>query len=232
MLIQWICLVFFLVYFAVQIATNLLLYQKIIDAIHSGRLKRMQLYLRLALGLWIPALLLLAPAAFGVFSLNDLGIGRRDFGCPAWLFGVSCAMALIYFGYLLYSFAALRARYLKGEARGQGIPEKMKPMLPASPREKAAWAGVSVLIGVGEEFLFRGFLFYILLALFPALPLAAVLAVSSVIFGAGHLYQGPKEAVKPLVIGALFGVFYLSFGTIWPCVVLHALQDACAAYAL
>jgi membrane protease YdiL (CAAX protease family) len=141
-------------------------------------------------------------------------------------------LAGIYFIYLVCSFFTLRAKHRKGEAIGRGIPEKIKPMFPVSQQEKRAWAVTSVLVGVAEELMFRGFIIYLLITLFPALPLAVVLVASAVLFGAGHLYQGPAEAVKPALIGLLFGLFYVSFGTIWPCVALHALQDLCSVYAL
>lgn len=232
MALQWVCLGLFLAYYSFEVVLNLRAFPRIVAAIEQGRLKRTQLYARLLAGLWIPVLPALLLAALGSFSWSDIGLGWRDFETPDWLFGVSCALAGAYFLYLMYSLFAMRARCRKGDAGGRGIPERMKPMLPVSWQEKRVWAVTSVFVGFSEELMFRGFIIYLLAALFPTLPLAAVLVASATLFGAGHLYQGPAEAVKPALIGLLFGVFYISFGTIWPCVALHALQDMCSVYAL
>jgi uncharacterized protein len=232
MMLQWICLILFLLYYSFEVIWNLLFYQKIIDAINDGRIKRAQLYARLIAGLWIPALLVLLLAAFGSFTPNDIGLLRRDFSCPRWLFIASCAMAALYCLYLLISFTSLRKRYKDGADNSRGIPARMKAMLPVSAEEKRVWVVVAILVGIAEELLFRGFLFYLLLALFPALPIAVVLIASSVLFGLGHLYQGAAEAIKPALIGLLFSLFYIAFGTLLPCMLLHAAQDLCAVYAM
>jgi membrane protease YdiL (CAAX protease family) len=230
--LQAICLALFLLYYLFQVITNLKNYQKLIDSLRDGRMKRMELYQKLVMGLWIPALVICIVAAFGFFPWRGLGVGIRSFGCPAWLFYTCCALAGVYLVYVLLSFFTLRSGYKKGERLEQGIPERMRLMMPATAAEKKAWVFTSMLVGTAEEFLFRGFLFYGFLSVFPALPVYIVLILSTLLFGAGHLYQGPKEAIKPLVVGALFGLFYIAFGTIWPGVILHALQDICAVYAV
>ena len=232
MIVQAVCLGLFLFYYVFQIISNLLHYDRLVENIRDGRLKRTELYARLVMGQWIPALVICIAAALGFFSWSALGIGIRNFGCPAWLFCVCCALAGAYLVYLLISFFTLRKDYIKGERIALSIPEKMRVMMPADRKEKKAWVFTSLLVGAAEEFLFRGFLFCGFLAVFPAVPVYAALIFSSILFGAGHLYQGMKEALKPMAAGLLFGLFYIAFGTIWPGVVLHTLQDICAVYAV
>jgi len=64
--------------------------------------------------------------------------------------------------------------------------------------------------------------------IFPGLNIFIILGISALIFGIGHIYQGFGETLKPTLIGLIFGLFYISFGTIIPCIVLHTLQDLCA----
>lgn len=232
MTLLWLCLILFLLYYAFILAQNLLAYPKIIEAIKSGAMKRTQLYARMMAGLWIPALAIFLVIAFGGFTLSDVGILRREFPCPEWLRIASIVAASVYFLFLLVQFIVLRRSARQGKDSGQDIPERLRVMLPVSGPEKRMWAATAVTAGICEELIFRGFLLQILTALFPALPLAAALVAATLLFGAGHLYQGIGEAVKPLLIGLMFGVFYIAFGSILPCIALHALQDLEATWAV
>jgi uncharacterized protein len=225
MTLLWLCFIIFLVYYAFLLATNLLAYPRLIAALNSGAMKRTSLYLQMMAGLWIPALAVLMLVAFGQFSLNNVGLAFRDFSCPQWVRITSIVLASAYFLFLLTQNIVLRRNAKKEIQNNQEIPERLRAMLPVSRQEKRMWAAAAITAGVAEELLFRGFLLHVLTALFPALPLLAALGIATLLFGAGHLYQGAGEAVKPLLLGLLFGVFYIAFGTILPCIVLHAMQD-------
>ena len=95
-------------------------------------------------------------------------------------------------------------------------------LIPSTPAEGRAWIFVSITAGVCEELLYRGFVgFY----LGRWMPLWTVAVVGSLVFGIAHLYQGPKNAVRTALIGALHWALYLATGSILPGMILHAAID-------
>jgi len=229
MTLWWISLALFFAYFIVyETIWGLTSYRRIMRAIAAGIMGRVSMYARMMAGLWAPTVLLGVLVALGRLSFADLGLRGLEFRGEAWLTCSASALALLYFAYLCYCLVALRINTAKGLSVSQPLPAEIRALLPVTRREKRAWILTALTAGVTEELLFRGFLFYLLGTLFPALPAAAILGISTLAFGIGHLYQGPAEAIKPMLLGAVFGAFYLAFGAILPCILLHAMQDLCA----
>ena len=104
--------------------------------------------------------------------------------------------------------------------------------LPNNATERAVWIVISLTAGICEELLFRGFLIRFLHESSLALPIAGALAVSSVLFGLGHVYQGRKSVITTTVGGLCFGLLFLLSGSLLPAIVLHALIDLQAAYVM
>jgi membrane protease YdiL (CAAX protease family) len=50
-------------------------------------------------------------------------------------------------------------------------------------------------------------------------------ALSVVLFGLAHAYQGAKGIVTTGIVGSLLTLVVLIFGSLWPAIVLHALLD-------
>jgi membrane protease YdiL (CAAX protease family) len=57
------------------------------------------------------------------------------------------------------------------------------------------------------------------------LNLTLALAISAVVFGLGHLYQGAARATSTVVIGLLFSVLFLLTGSLLLPMILHAVID-------
>ncbi len=225
----WVCFGLFLAYFVgFELYWGLARYPGIMAAIADGRTKKTSLYIRMMTGLWIPAGLVLALLALRQVSPVELGLNGFRLHGNRWFVGVAAAVAGLYLAYLVYCLIVLRRNAIKKIKLDQPLPDTVRILLPATPREKRVWICTALTAGFAEELLFRGFLFYLLGALLPQLPPVAVVGISSVVFGVGHAYQGAAEALKPLVLGVVYGVFYLAFGTLLPCIVLHALQDLSA----
>ncbi len=102
--------------------------------------------------------------------------------------------------------------------------EPIRDMVPATAAERRVFAAVSVTAGICEELLYRSFLFFYFTEIW-ALPLAAALVLSSVIFGVAHAYQGIRGIFATGLVGLVFGGLYWASGSVWPGVVLHALMD-------
>lgn len=95
----------------------------------------------------------------------------------------------------------------------------LRSLLPRTGREKRAFAGLSLVAGAGEEIAFRG---YAIPLLAPVLggPAAAV-ALTSVVFGLLHAYQGPIGIFRTALFGAVLAVAFVASGSLWPAMIVH-----------
>jgi membrane protease YdiL (CAAX protease family) len=232
MTVLWIAFLLFLLYFLFQTLWSLKRFPRIIEGIRTGRITRASLYVSQMAGLWVPAAAVLLLAATGQFAWADVGLSWFRLSGSVWIVVPAAVLAALYLAYLLYTLVTMWRSTRQGKPVPQRVPERIRAMFPVTRGEKRLWACTAVSAGIAEELLFRGFLFYALGALFPWMPVWAVLLVATALFGLGHLYQGAGEAVQPSLIGLLYGIFYIASGTILPCVLLHAAQDLCAVFAV
>jgi membrane protease YdiL (CAAX protease family) len=104
------------------------------------------------------------------------------------------------------------------------IPERpmVAALLPRTPGERVAFAGVSSAAGLGEEVAFRG---YALAALGGTLGLPLAVLVSSVSFGFAHAYQGPLGVARTAATGGVLAGITLLSASLWPAVLAHVLVN-------
>jgi CAAX protease family protein len=95
-------------------------------------------------------------------------------------------------------------------------------MLPHSALEYRWFTALSTTGGICEEFLFRGYLMWVLIA-YMSLPVA--IAISAGLFMVGHLYQGGRRAVRAGGIGAGMNVIVWACGCLFPAMFIHALLN-------
>jgi membrane protease YdiL (CAAX protease family) len=129
---------------------------------------------------------------------------------------------------LLLAFAIAYARPVIRIARSKrprrvrmGRPG-VESLAPHTGSELGWWVGVSLSAGFCEEFIFRGYLIW---AFQSSLGLWGAAALSVVLFGLAHAYQGAKGIVTTGIVGSLLTLVVLIFGSLWPAIVLHALLD-------
>lgn len=109
-------------------------------------------------------------------------------------------------------------------ARYLGINTNVQPAnLAANWWTIPVLAGLAVMNGVLEEVVMLAFLFT-RLAQLRWRPWQIV-ALSAVIRGAYHLYQGFGGGLGNLVMGLVFGLFYLRWRRVGPLVVAHVILD-------
>jgi membrane protease YdiL (CAAX protease family) len=96
-------------------------------------------------------------------------------------------------------------------------------LLPKTGSEVALWIAVSIVAGVCEEIVYRGYLQRQLWSLTRSLP--AALFLQSVIFGLGHVYQGWKPALVTAIYGLVFGLVAAWRRSIIPGAIAHAVVD-------
>jgi membrane protease YdiL (CAAX protease family) len=103
------------------------------------------------------------------------------------------------------------------------LPENAARRAPHTRTELAWWMALSVSAGIGEEFIFRGYLIWVLQ---PALGFWFAAAASLLLFAAAHAYQGAKGVVAVGGVGGLFTLIVLVFGSLVPAIAVHILVDA------
>jgi membrane protease YdiL (CAAX protease family) len=158
--------------------------------------------------------------------LNVAELGLLTLG-PAWAWGAAAALGAVLIGATLMAVRSLR----------KGTREDLPPhlasvarILPVSALERAAFTPVALTAGLCEETLYRGFLTFTFLQLTHSMP--AALALSTLSFGFGHLYQGPRGVLSTTVLGAFLAALYWGAVSLWPGVVLHAVIDLVNGNAL
>lgn len=97
-------------------------------------------------------------------------------------------------------------------------------LLPRSAVEIGLWMPLSLVAGICEEAVFRGYLQRQFSAISHSMPVGTVIAAAT--FGAVHLYQGWSRALLIAISGVLFGVVVYWRGTVRPGMFAHGLQDA------
>lgn len=96
-------------------------------------------------------------------------------------------------------------------------------MLPGNADEYRWFVILSIVAGICEELMCRGYLVWVLQALVGLLP--AVL-LSAAIFGVGHMYQGWRGVVKTGTVGLVMSAIVIAGGWLVPAMLVHALIDA------
>lgn len=98
-----------------------------------------------------------------------------------------------------------------------------------------------VMVGVSEELMFRGVLLNSCLDYYGETSVSSInkaIIISGGIFGAFHIFNvligaslsgSIVQAINAAVLGIMLGAIYVrSSKNIWPCIVLHAIQDTSA----
>jgi len=191
---------------------------------------------------WIPALSVLLICLFSNIGFNDVGLRPLSFNYSIWL---NICILVISVGYLILLFYQIISYMVsvkyRENAKKQMLNESKKNeysavmsniALPRSKKEKRLFLGVALTAGISEEFVFRGFLFFILLIIFPSFNPFVAMIIVSVIFGLLHIYQGLSGIIKTLLFGAFFGLLYLVTGSIIPGMILHFIGDFSSAFIL
>lgn len=117
---------------------------------------------------------------------------------------------------VMWGFGAL------GGVLGMEESAILRELLPRTGRERLAFAGLSLMAGLGEEIVYRGFALNVLGGL-VGVVVAGV--VTSVAFGILHAYQGRLGVVRTAVLGGVLAWAFVACGSVWPLVIAHATLD-------
>jgi len=184
---------------------------------------RIWLYVSTVLFQWVLTIVIGWRAVARGFSLIELGItGGR---APEILFLAVGGALLIGVAHWMNLRRMARSNHPAVERlRALGIR-----LFPRSAPELVLYIVLALTAALCEEFIFRGF---VIAALFRAgLSGFTVVFLSSLMFGAAHLYQGKGGSVGTGILGTLFAVTRLAYHSLFPVVVWHAVLDIVAGIA-
>ena len=129
--------------------------------------------------------------------------------------GIAAAFWIVSFVILL-----VVARLIRAGPSGRSI----ELMLPRTYGELTMWIALSITAGICEEAIFRGYLQRQFITLTRSTTAGIIL--SAAVFGAAHMYQGPRMVILIAIYGAMFGILAYWRGTVRPGMLAHAWQDA------
>jgi hypothetical protein len=146
-------------------------------------------------------------------GLAGMGLGTPDPG------GLAVWTVLLVVAAGLLTGASLAVERLTGWGDGP----LLRDLLPRTPRERRAFAGLSFCAGFGEEVAYRGFA---IPALAPVVGgMAASAVFTSLAFGLLHAYQGPVGIARTAALGGVLAASFLLTGSLWPAIVAHVIID-------
>lgn len=146
-----------------------------------------------------------------------LGLGS---GSPLRL-GLGLALAAVVIGLLAAQRRALFARPERFELVLRQVGSAV-PLLPHTVDERRGFTRLAITAGICEEVLYRGYVLWY--AAVWTGPVAAVV-ISSILFGAAHLYLDGRSAIRAGIVGAVMAGLVLLSGSLWPAMILHAAVD-------
>jgi len=186
-----------------------------VDAGDAGA--RSRVYVRTLLEEWSVTI-----AAVALFAFNRRSFASLLLGAPSgWRAWVGFALPLTYVVLVILQGRAIAGR----PATLTRLRAKMQPLralIPHTRGEFRLFMPLAVTAGICEEFLFRGYLVWVLAAWIGVLPAAIA---SMVLFGLGHGYQGGKFGFRAFGVGVVLGVMALVTRSLLPGILLHAAID-------
>ena len=198
--------------------THFVIWPRHVQAVDAGDTRaRSRMYVRTLIEEW--ALVAAVVVLFIVERRSFAGLWLAPpVGWRAW---VGFALPLAYVSLLVLQARAIGAR----PASLTALRAKLHPLralIPHTRDEYRLFVPLAVTAGICEEFLFRGYLVWVLAFLMGVLPGAAL---SMVAFGLGHGYQGGKFGFRAFLVGVVLGVLALVTRSLWPGILLHAAID-------
>lgn len=164
----------------------------------------------------------LSAALLGLWMLahGDLEGAFLGFGLEATQLGAVAVGLLLAAVVIINSRAAERDRATLARVRSE--LGNLEAIAPTSPAERRAFGWLALSAGVCEELMYRGLL---LGGLAVGVGLWPAVAISTIVFGLGHAYQGPAGVIRTGLVGLIMALLTVFSGSIWVAVALHVVVD-------
>jgi uncharacterized protein len=188
----------------------------------SGR-ERVQLYVSTILFQWLLAAIVGWRALARGLTVPQLGLAKGPI--PSVVLVTLTGAALIAGAHWMN----LRRLAASNHPTAAKLRAMAARLFPQSATEIVFFTMLAVTAGICEEFIFRGF---VIAALFGAgLSTWTTVVVSSLMFGAAHLYQGKGGSAGTGILGVLFASIRIAYQSIFPVLIWHAVLDIVAGIA-
>jgi membrane protease YdiL (CAAX protease family) len=130
-------------------------------------------------------------------------------------------------GLLLGAMIPILVTLVKPEAREKQMValQSIEFFLPCTPQARRWWAALSIVVGVAEEIIFRGFLIRYMLALPIGWGVGGAVIAAAVVFGIDHGYQGIAGLISTTILALVFSALFFASGSLWLPMLVHALID-------
>lgn len=139
-----------------------------------------------------------------------------------WRLWTAIALFVLVAAYFAHAIATVaRSADVRASVRQQ-FYGALADVLPQRRTEMYWFGAVSLTAGFCEEFLWRGYLIWVLA---PWLGWWGAAAVSLVVFAISHAYQGWRGILRTGIVGAIITLVVAIFDSLWPAIALHALVD-------
>jgi membrane protease YdiL (CAAX protease family) len=185
--------------------------------------QRISLYLSTIIFQWIAASVAAWRSWAHGYSAAELGLGA---GRGELIVLLATIIGTVVLATLHWLNFRRMSRLLDRIPRVRAMAERI---LPQSPSELVPFVALALTAGICEEFLYRGFAMAAFVR--AGFPIWASVVVSSILFGAAHLYQGRGGAIGTGILGLLFGAFRSLTGSLVPVSMWHAAIDVVAGIA-
>jgi membrane protease YdiL (CAAX protease family) len=172
---------------------------------------------------WGLTLALIAAWWWAARPISHLGLRLPESPAAWWWTLAIGGVGVAIFGQQAYLVATSPDAQAKVRKQLEAQPG-VQTVLPANPREARAFCAVAVTAGICEEVLYRGYLLWYLLTLWPG-RLAIAAAAAALIFGVGHAYQGARGIVNTAIAGGISMAVYLLTGSLLAPILLHTTLD-------
>jgi membrane protease YdiL (CAAX protease family) len=177
--------------------------------------------------LWKSALMLGGGSLFGLLAvgrLDALQTVPHEFSRNLGYFGAAFPFGML----VLMALAIIDQERSRARCKARGRPKPfyvgdVQALLPWNNAERFWLTLISVNAGLSEELFFR--LLVPLLLLIITKQAGFALAVSCVLFGLGHAYQGRPGVLGTTAAAILLTVVYISSGSIWFAAAWHAANN-------
>ena len=143
-------------------------------------------------------------------------IGKRWDSVQRFAIDLVCAVGLV--------VLIVGSETLWAQISGAKPSEAVLAILPSTPLEKAVWVLVALSAGVGEEIVYRGYL-YVQLSAFLRSRTAGIVG-QALLFGLAHAQQGVGPMLRFSVYGVAFALVAIRRRSLLAGIVAHTLIDA------
>ena len=147
----------------------------------------------------------------------------RDLIGPPWTNAGSAARDVLIAAAVWGVWLALQLVFDRIMPSGDGAP---RGVFPHGLVHQSSWITMSILAGVAEELVFRGYFMRQLTALTGRAGVALVL--QALLFGIAHGYEGLYSCLRIVAFGILFGLVALWQRNLRSCIIAHAWTDIAA----